>query len=174
MNGPTEAQMFEIFEGPPSPGSQDWLLPAYQQPYYASQFPQGTFASILPEPAPRTGGSDWLTNLSQPFVNFGESLYKTSISAVEKTYEKLPELLWEKYMVKPKQRVVDEGAGVVVTHTQPPYAGGEPAKPIATTVPQWYPSWMGAAGGPQAKDTSTVVLIGAGLIVLYILTRGKG
>lgn len=178
MNGPTEAQMLDIFEGPvdTSQGT-DWLLPTYQQPYYASQFPEGTFTGYLPEPAPRTGGSDWLTAISQPFVSFGQTLYKESVEpAVRQTYEKLPELLWgwglEKAGVidRPREVAVDEGAGVVVTHTQPPHAGGEPAKPFTANIPQMFPSWM--AAGPKAKDN--VILIGAGVFVLYLLFRSKG
>jgi len=176
MNGPTEAQMFDIFEGPvdTSLGSTDWLLPTYQQPYYASQFPEGTFTGYLPEPAPRTGAWDWLTPIAQPFENFGESLYKAAGPAIEQTYEKLPELLWEKYVVKPKQRVVDEGAGVTVIHSQPPYAGGEPAKPIAASIPQMYPAWM--PGGLQAKETSSMILIGLVGVVLYVIffVKDKG
>ena len=165
--------MSEEFIGPPA--STDWLLPIYQQPYYASQFQEGTFASILPEPAPRTGGWDWLTPITQPFTDFGQSLYKSAEPAVAATYEKLPELLWgwglEKTGVidRPKEVPVDEGAGVVVTHVQPPHAGGEPAKPIQTLIPQMW----GAAGAPQAADMKIVLWIGAGLAVLYLLTGRK-
>jgi len=170
--------MLDIFEGPvvTSPGSQDWLLPLWQQPSYAYA---PAYTSPLPAPAPRTGGWDWLTGLSQPFVDFGQSLYEPAAGAVGATYEKLPELLWgwglEKAGVidRPKEVAVNEGAGVIVTHTQPPHAGGEPAKPIATKVPQMFPAWM-APGAPGVKDTSTVLMIGAGLFVLYLLTRGKG
>lgn len=178
MNGPTTAQLEDIFLGPvdTSLGSTDWLLPTYQQPFYASQFPEGTFASILPEPAPRTGAWDWLTPISQPFVNFGQSLYKEAVEpAVKQTYAKLPELLWgwglEKAGVidRPREVVVDEGAGVIVTHTQPPHAGGEPAKPIEATIPQWFPSWMGAAGAPGAKETSTIIMVGLVGVMLYII-----
>lgn len=177
MNGPTEAQMFDIFEGPVniSQGT-DWLLPQYQQPNYVSQFPAGTFSGYLPEPAPRTGAWDWLTPVAQPFVKFGQSLYKEAVEpAVTQTYEKLPELLWgwglDKAGVdRPREIVVDEGAGVVVTHTQPPQIGGAPAKPITTSIPQTFTPWM----MPQLKDKDTVLWIGAGVIVLYVLFRGKG
>ena len=177
MNGPTEAQMFETFEGPvdTSPSSQDWLLPAYQQPYYASQFPEGTFTGYLPEPAPRTGAWDWLTPISQPFVNFGQSLYKEAVEpAVKMTYAKLPELLWgyglEKAGIdRPREVAVDEGAGVVVTYTQPAHAGGEPAKPITASIPQWFPAWTGAAGAPGVKETSTIILVGLIGVVLYVV-----
>jgi len=164
------------FIGPPAPttpASTDWLLPTYQQPYYASQFPEGTFASILPEPAPRTGGWDWLTPITQPFTDFGQSFYKAAEPAVAATYQKLPELLWgwglERAGVidRPKEVPVNEGAGVVVTHVQPPHAGGEPAKPIQTLIPQMFPTW-GAAGAPQAADMKIVLWIGAGLAVLYL------
>lgn len=152
------------FIGPPAPSSTDWLLPLWQQPSYAGQFPEGTFASILP--APRQSQS-WLSSLSQPFVNFGQTLYETSQKTTVAIAEKLPVLLWEKY-VRPKQRVVDEGAGVVVTHTQPPHAGGEPAKPLSVSIPTF-----GVAGAPQAKDMNTVLWIGAGLAVLYLLIGRK-
>jgi len=190
MNGPTEAQMLDIFEGPAgladtSLGSSDWLLPTYQQPYYASQFPEGTFTGYLPEPAPRTGAGawDWLTPVAQPFVNFGQTLYKESVEpAVKQTYEKLPELLWgwglEKAGVidRPREVAVDEGAGVVVTHTQPPHAGGEPAKPITASIPQLFPAWSGAVGGLQAKETSSMILIGLAGVVLYVIffVKDKG
>jgi len=156
--------------------STDWLLPTYQQPYYASQYPEGTFASTLPEPAPRTGGWDWLTPISQPFVSFGESIYKAAEPAVAATYKKLPELLWgwglERSGVidRPKEIPVEEGAGVVVTHVQPPHAGGEPAKPLSVSIPQVFPTWGAAV---QAKDMSTVLWIGAGLAVLYFLVGRK-
>jgi len=174
MNGPTTAQLEDIFLGPAgpvdiSPASTDWLLPTYQQPYYASQFPEGTFEGYLPEPAPRVGAWDWLTPIAQPFQNFTESLYKAAGPAITQTYEKLPELLWEKYVVKPKQRVVNEGAGVVVTHSQPPHAGGEPAKPITANIPQMLPAWM-----PQARAKDNVLWIGAGMLILYLLFRSKG
>lgn len=171
----TEAQLLDIFEGPvvTSPGSQDWLLPLWQQPSYAYQVPESQWAAPWAEPVPKTS---WLTDLSQPFVDFGQTLYEPAAGAVGATYEKLPELLWgwglEKTGVidRPKEVVVNEGAGVIVTHTQPPHAGGEPAKPIAATVPQMFPAGM-APGAP--KDTSTALLIGAGLLALYLLTKGK-
>lgn len=157
-----------------SSAGQDWLLPLWQQPSYAGQFPEGTFTSILPEPAPRPSQS-WLTSLSQPFVNFGQNLFETSQKATVATAEKLPELLWEKFVgPKLRRRVVDEGAGVTVTHTQPPHAGGEPAKLIQTLIPQGgltgrVPT-LGMAG---AKDTNTVLWIGAGLAVLYLFIGRK-
>jgi len=177
--GPTEAQMADVFLGPvdTSLAGQDWLLPTYQQPYYASQFPEGTF-EYLPEPAPRTGGWDWLTPISQPFVSFSESFYKAAEPAVKKTYEKLPEVLWgwglERAGVidRPKEVAVNEGAGVTVTHVQPPHAGGEPAKPLSVSIPQMFPTW-GAAGTPQAADMKSVLWIGAGLAVLYFVIGRK-
>lgn len=174
--GPTEAQMADVFLGPIDT-STDWMLPLWQQPSYASQFPEGTFASTLPEPAPRTGGWDWLDPITQPFVNFGESFYKAAEPAVAATYEKLPELLWgwglerSGIIDRPKEIPVNEGAGVVVTHVQPPHAGGEPAKPLSVSIPQVFPTW-GAAGAPAA-DMKTVLWIGAGLTVLYLMIGRK-
>lgn len=177
----TQAQLLEIFEGPisgidTSPTSQDWLLPLWQQPSYPYAIQD---IEYLPEPAPRTGGADWLTTLSKPFVDFGTNLWKTSQKTVESTYEKLPELLWgwglEKAGIidRPKQVVVNEGAGVTVTHSQPPHAGGEPAQPIVTTIPQILPASMVPAGAAiQEKGISTIILIGAGLLVLYVLFKG--
>jgi len=174
MNGPTEAQMADVFLGPVDT-STDWMLPLWQQPSYAGQFPAGTFDSYLPEPAPRTGAWDWLTPVTDPFVDFGRSLYETAEPTVIQTYKKLPELLWglglERAGVidRPKEIPVDEGAGVVVTHVQPPHAGGEPAKPIQTMIRQMFD--LGAAGPPEAKVTSTVLLVGAVLVGLYLFGR---
>lgn len=172
--------MNDDFVGPPAPSSQDWLLPTYQQPGYGSEyisggFPADTFTTSWPEPAPRTGGWDWLTPITKPFSDFGTSLYKASERTVQKTYEKLPELLWgwglEKAGVidRPKAVPVDEGAGVTVTHVQPPHAGGEPAKPLSISIPQMFPGF-GVAGAP-ATDMKIVLWIGAGLGVLYLIGR---
>ena len=127
----------------------------------------GHFAAedYTPEP-------DWLTNLWQPWDNFGQNLWGTAGQAVEYTSEKLPELLWERGLrevgLLPKQSVVDEGAGVTVIHTQGPQAGGAPAQPIQQIIPGKIPVY--APSAPKAAVISTTVLIGIGL-GLYILTR---
>lgn len=64
----------------------------------------------------------------------------------------------------PKERAVQEGAGVTVIHTQPPQAGGAPAQPYPQLIP-------GVPAPPQAVKLSATVLIGAGLVVLYFLLR---
>lgn len=171
----TTAELEEIFIGAPTvtPAGSDWLFPTYLQPGYGSEyieggFPESTFTpQWLPEPEP-----SWLSSFSKPFVNFGQDFYKAGQGALGATYEKLPELLWEKYVVKPKQIKIDEGAGVTVVHTQAPHAGGEPAQPIVTTIPQLIPAW-GAAGAPKAIDTSTILVIVAGLAAVFFLFKGK-
>lgn len=117
----------------------------------AKNFPIEAF-----EPEP-----DWLTRLAQPV----DYLWETGEQFVEQTTEKLPELLWGYGLSK--LRKVNEGAGVTVIHSQAPQAGGTPAQPTTKVIPGQVP--FGAP--PQAVGTGTMILIGAGLIVLYILLR---
>ena len=130
---------------------------------YASNFPVEAYAE--PEP-------DWLTSFSRPWVN----LWETGAERVEYTAEKLPDLLFERSLqeigILPKRRVVDEGAGVTVIHSQAPQTGGTPAQPTQVVIPGRQPSGTPMPGAPpQAVGTGTMILIGAGLIVLYILFR---
>ena len=124
----------------------------------AKHFPIEAFA---PEPDP-----DWLTRLWQPV----DVLWGTGEQFVEHTAEKLPELLWGYGLTK--LRKVDEGAGVTVIHSQAPQAGGTPAQPTQVVIPGQVPFYTPMAGAPpQAVGTSTMILIGAGLIILFILSR---
>jgi len=131
----------------------------------ARHFPVEAYA---PEPS-------WLTKLWQPFESFGQQLWKTAAPPIEYTYEKLPELLWETGLreagLLPKQRVVDEGAGVTVVHTQAPQAGGAPAQPIQTIIPGQPPAYAPVIGAPKAAVISSTVLIGAAVIVLLIIFK---
>lgn len=131
---------------------------------YTQNFPAESYAA--PEP-------DWLTNLWQPWDDFGQNLWGTTGQVVEYTSQKLPELLWERGLrevgLLPKQRVVREGAGVTVVHTQAPQAGGAPAQPIQKIIPGLFPfSAPGVA--PKAAVLSGSVMIVVGL-VLFILLR---
>ena len=109
---------------------------------------------------------DWLTSLWQPV----DYLWETGEQFVEQTTKKLPELLWGYGLSK--LRTVNEGAGVTVIHSQAPQAGGTPAQPTQTVIPGQVPFFTPMAGAPpQAVGMSMTILIGAGLFVLYILTR---
>lgn len=123
---------------------------------YSRNFPAEAYA---PEP-------DWLTKLWKPV----DVLWGTGEQFVERTAEKLPELLWGYGLSK--LRKVDEGAGVTVLHTQAPYPGGTPAQPTEKVIAGQVPFYTRMAGAPpQAVGTSTMILIGAGLIVLFILLK---
>jgi len=133
-------------------------------------FPPSAFTS----PTVVSPAQPWLIEMADPVPSW----YDPISGFFEKSYEKLPELLWgyglEKAGVidRPKPQVVDEGAGVVVTHTQPPQAGGAPAQPITTTIP----STLSPVFGPlvsAVKETDKMIWIGAGLFVLYLLIGRK-
>jgi len=161
------------FVGPPAPSSQDWLLPVYLQPGYGSEyisggFPADTFTPTWIEPEP---ASSWLTSLTKPFANFGASLVGAAGKTIAATYEKVPELLWNKYVNPIKTVKVDEGAGVTTTYTQPANAGGEPAKPISISIPPMY--GFGAGSAPKAGDVNTALLIGAALVVAFLVFGRK-
>ncbi|MBA7523263.1 hypothetical protein ES705_15386 [subsurface metagenome] len=125
----------------------------------------------LPAPSPRTG-TPYLPDFWEPWDNFGQNLWQTGVESTGYVIEKLPELLWERGLEEigllPKQRVVDEGAGVTVIHTQPAQAGGAPAQPTQQIIPGKIPVY--APAPPKAAVISTTVLIVIGL-GLYILTR---
>lgn len=125
-------------------------------------------AAYVPEPS-------WLSKLWQPWETFGKNLWETGVQQVEYASEKLPELLWTRGLQEvgllPKQRVVSEGAGVTVIHTQAPQAGGAPAQPVQAVIPGTLPYYTPITGPQQAVGTGTLILIGAGLLVLYILFR---
>ena len=153
MNG--EMDVFEALGAPAYEPSYDpfsgWT-PSAIAGGPAKHFPVEAYA---PEP-------DWLTRLWQPV----DYLWGTGEQFAEHTAEKLPELLWGYGLSK--LRKVNEGAGVTVVHSQAPYAGGAPAQPIEKVLPFYTPM---AGAPPQAIGTGTMILIGAGLIVLYILSR---
>jgi len=117
--------------------------------------------------------TSWLTNLWQPWDDFGQNLWGATGQAVEYTSEKLPELLWERGLrevgLLPKQRVVREGAGVTVVHTQAPQAGGTPAQPLQKILPGLFPVYAPGAA-PKAAVLSGSVMLVVGL-VLFILLR---
>jgi len=161
MNG--EIDVFEQMSGVPYDPYDPFsgLTPSAIAGGPAKHFPVEAFA---PEP-------DFLTRMWQPV----DYLWESGVEQVEYAAEKLPDLLWETGLreagLLPKQRVVREGAGVTVVHTQPPYAGGQPASPIQKILPGFQPRTPVAAPPPQAVGTGTMILIGAALIVLYILSR---
>lgn len=131
-------------------------------------------AAAFTEPTIVSPSQPWLTTMAAPAPSFTDHLISPARKFVESSYERLPDLLWgyglERAGIidRPKKQVVDEGAGVIVTHVQPPHAGGEPANPLQILLPQIFPTSQ-AAGPPQAKDMNTVLWIGLGLGVLYLL-----
>lgn len=140
--------------------------PAYEPTYLT---PSGL--GYIPDIGLPAAPEPWLTSAVQPWKQFGQDLWEGGGKTIEYGYEQLPRLLWEKYVspeLRPKQRVVREGAGVTVVHSQPPYAGGKPASPLQRIFPFYTPT---AGAPPQAVGTGTMILIGAGLLVLYILSR---
>ncbi len=155
------------FIGPPAPASYGQIIES------SWDLPPEMFTGYLPEPAPRTGGGDWLTDLWQPWDAFGHNLWETGVESIEQVSQKLPELLWERGLreigLLPKQSVVREGAGVTVVHTQAPQAGGAPAQPIQKIIPGKFPVYAPGAP-PKAAVISTSVLLVAGLL-LFILLR---
>lgn len=122
-----------------------------------------SFEAYAPEP-------DIWAPVRQPL----DYLWGKGEELVEHTLEEAPKMLWERGLQEigllPKQRVVSEGAGVTVIHSQAPQAGGAPAQPTQRVIPGQVPFFM-PAGGPQDVGTSTMILIGAGILVLIILLR---
>ena len=172
---PTEQELSDIFLGPPASTDQSWLLPTYQQPGYGGQyieggFPATTFANTW---SPEPQSTSWLSSLSKPFTDFGGSLLKTAEPVIQRSYEKLPEMLWgialERSGVidRPKAVPIDEGAGVEVIHTQPAHAGGEPAKPWQPVVPMY------ASAGLSKPGDMPVSWIIIALIAAVVLFKGK-
>lgn len=119
---------------------------------------------------------DWLGPIRQPFDKFGQDLWTAGKQTFEQVGEKLPDLLWGWGLreLGYQPRTVDEGAGVRVTYSQAPHAGGEPAQPYSSIIPGMWPSMpVGVAPVQQAKLPSSILLIGAGLVILYIIVGVK-
>ncbi len=140
--------------------------PAYA-PYdpFAGMTPSaiaGGYAKNLPVAA-YTPEPDWLARVWQPV----DAIWGTGEKFVEQALERAPDLLWGY-----ASRKVDEGAGVTVIHSQAPQPGGTPAQPVQKVIPGPGQFPFYTPGAPQqAAGTGTMILIGAGLLVLFILTR---
>ncbi|MBA7680193.1 hypothetical protein ES703_88503 [subsurface metagenome] len=135
-------------------------------------------AFIEPSPVEKS----WLSPILDPFDKFGQNLWTAGTRSIEQVSENLPDLLWGwglrelgGVINRPKESVVREGSGVSVIYTDAPHAGGEPAQPAPSIIPgQWpiMPTWMApAAGVPQAKVPTALLLVGAGLVVAYVLLK---
>jgi len=125
--------------------------------------------SYVPEP-------DWLTSVYQPWDNFADNLWGTAGQVVEYSSAALPKLLWEKGLrdvgLLPKQRVVDEGAGVKVLHTQAPQAGGAPAQPTQVIIPGKFPTSAPLTSfPPPTGKISAGILVIVGVIVFIVLVK---
>lgn len=163
MNG--EMEVFEAMGAPafePYDPFSGWT-PSAIAGGPAKHFPVEAYA---PEP-------DWLSSLAAPWESFGQNFWETGGEVIQTGSKVLPEVLWKRGLQEvgllPKQRVVDEGAGITVIHSQAPRAGGIPAQPIIPGRLPYYTPMVGAP--PQAVGTSAVILIGAGLLILIILFK---
>ena len=135
----------------------------------------GSYTQNFPVEAYAAPETSWLTNLWQPWDDFGQNLWGTAGQAVEYSSQKLPELLWERGLKEigllPKQSVVREGAGVTVVHTQAPQAGGAPAQLIQKIIPGLFPSYMPAGAAPKAAVLSGSVMIIVGIVLVILLRK---
>jgi len=152
------------------------LSPAQLMGPMGGNFPAEAF--LVPEPIEKS----WLGSIWEPFGTFGQDLWQVGKTTTEQVAERIPDLLFgwglRQLGAFPEQREVSEGAGVTVIHTQAPHAGGEPAQPGVSIIPgQWptIPSGLVSARmrevAQKAQIPVGVMLAGAGILVLYFVTK---
>jgi len=156
----TQGEM-DVFEGLGAPAYEPYdSFSGYDPWEYSRNFPIEAYA---PE-------QDFLADAWKPMDEFGRQVLEMGGRTIQYGFEKAPEILFG--LGAQALRKVDEGAGVTVIHSQAPQAGGTPAQPIQKVIPGQWPFYTPVAGAPpQAIGAGTMILIGAGLVVLYILSR---
>lgn len=128
-------------------------------------------APLVPQPDP-----SWLSSLAKPWAEFGTGLVKAAGSAVESTYDQLPQRLFDWGMDKlggSTKRTVRTGPGTSTTYVLPANPGAAPATPNYTLPPPFGPGIIPVQVPVQTAggSMSTIMLVGIGLIIWMVMRK---